>query len=736
MNLSSMKVTLKEKIGYATGDFASNLFWQPFTIFLLYYYTDIFGISAAAIGTMFLVTRIWDTFFDPIVGLIADRTNTKWGKFRPYILWMALPFGIIGSITYLAPDLSQSGKLIFAYLTYTLMMMIYSAINVPYSALLGVISPNPHERESVSSYKFTFAFLAGIIVQALTLFMVDYIGKDDSKIINANLKDNVLTINEVKNGSAKIIVKAEDDKGAKKDFTFYVKVYKKNATPPVIKKNIASDTIFEDTIEKEYNLYEYFENTENKPLKFEVQSDNKKVADTEIVGNKLLIKQRNKGIATISIDASNSVGTVRSNFSILVTTRNNKFPLLVSPLPNIELTRGFKKHTINLNGIFNDPDKQKLSFFATSSDIQVCGIVTSNDKITISEVGQGKSNIIIYAYDGVGGVATDTITVSIKEKENSAPIVEKSISNLNLTAGFGSEQINLSEIFHDPDGDKITLSVTCVNESKGYFNTMTIFAVLAVIMFFFTFFSTHERVQPISEQKSSLADDLKDLINNRPWLILFALSIFLQIYVAIRQSSIIYYFKYYVGNTNLSAAYLVAGTIASLAGAFLIQYVTKKHGKKSTFLTLLGMGTFFTILTFWVKPDQYIPMFGLQIILQFFTGPLSPVLWAMYTDSADYSEWKTGRRATGLILSASVFSLKFGWAIGSAITGWLLAYFGFQANIIQNIEAQTGIRMLISIIPSISLIIGGIVFLFYRLDRSTIAQMTAELHNRRNNNSQ
>ena len=186
-----------------------------------------------------------------------------------------------------------------------------------------------------------------------------------------------------------------------------------------------------------------------------------------------------------------------------------------------------------------------------------------------------------------------------------------------------------------------------------------------------------------------------------------------------------------MGNTQLAALYLVLGTLASLTGAFFIQYAAKKFGKKFSFVGLIILGTLFTVLSFWVKPEQLFLMFSLQILMQLFTGPLSPLLWAMYTDSADYSEWKTGRRATGLVLSASVFSLKFGWAIGSAITGWLLAYYGFQANIIQNVEAQTGIRMLVTIIPSIGLVLSGVAMIFYKLNEKTLFQIEKDLAERR-----
>src|SRR5258708_2498811 len=118
------------KVGYGLGDAASSMFWKIFSMYLLFFYTDVFGIPAAAAGTMFLVTRIWDSCFDPVVGVIADRTETRWGKFRPYLLWVAVPFGVIGVLTFYTPSLGVNGKLIYAYVSYSLMMMVYSLINV------------------------------------------------------------------------------------------------------------------------------------------------------------------------------------------------------------------------------------------------------------------------------------------------------------------------------------------------------------------------------------------------------------------------------------------------------------------------------------------------------------------------------------------------------------------------------------------------------------------------------
>lgn len=121
-------IKLTEKIGYGFGDMASSMFWKLFGAYLMIFYTDVFGLPAAAVGTMFLITRIWDSVFDPIVGVAADRTQTRWGKFRPYLLWLAIPFAAIGVLTFMTPSFGQTGNLIYAYITYSLMMMVYSAI--------------------------------------------------------------------------------------------------------------------------------------------------------------------------------------------------------------------------------------------------------------------------------------------------------------------------------------------------------------------------------------------------------------------------------------------------------------------------------------------------------------------------------------------------------------------------------------------------------------------------------
>ena len=171
------KISLREKIGYGFGDAASSMFWKIFGMYSLFFYTDVFGITAAAAGTMFLVARLWDSFFDVFVGIISDRTKSRYGKYRPFLLWFAIPFAVMGAITFFAPDFGQTGKLVYAYITYSLMMIVYSLINVPYASLLGVISPDPIQRNSLSSYRMSFAFIGSFITFMLLQPLIDFFSK-------------------------------------------------------------------------------------------------------------------------------------------------------------------------------------------------------------------------------------------------------------------------------------------------------------------------------------------------------------------------------------------------------------------------------------------------------------------------------------------------------------------------------------------------------------------------------
>ncbi len=536
------KISIIEKIGFGLGDTASNLFFQTFMLFLLYFYTDVYGISAGVAGTMFLVTRIWDSINDPLMGIIGDRTRTRWGKFRPYILWLAIPYGIIGVLTFTTPDFSLSGKIIYAYITYTLMMMIYTGINIPYSALMGVISASPIQRTSFSQFRFIFAFIGAFIVQGTMLPMVNAFGEHDTSVVE---------------------VKAEADG--------------------------------------------------------------------------LMIKEKGKG-------------TVK-----------------------MELTAKAKDKGFEL----------KRSFTITVGD------------------------------------------EAIGEKNDSL----KSI--IRLKKGFGIYHLKLSDIDPELKAGQASLEFRLVNEQKGFSRAMTVMAILAVIMFFITFFTTKERVQPPKEQKTSLKKDLADLIANKPWWILFALGIFTLSHVSIRNGAIMYYFKYYVGNDSLASAFMLSGTIATIAAIMLTEYLTRLLGKKRLYILSMALTTLLSSLFILLKADDIVMMFVLQVLISFAFGPTAPLVFAMYTDAADYSEFKTGRRATGLVMSASTMAQKLGWTIGGALAGWLLAAFGFEANMVQGESALTGIKMMMSVIPAVGSLLGAVLMIFYKLDDTFMTKIEQELKLRR-----
>jgi len=176
------KLTLKEKISYGYGDIASNFVWGMVNSYLLFFYTDVFGITAAAAGTLFLITRIFDAANDPLMGILVDKTNSKHGKARPYLLYMAIPFGILSVITFITPDISYTGKLVYAYVTYGLLGIIYTAINIPYGALMPMMTRNSKEKGELNSYRAIGRSIGTIIVASATLPLVNYLGNGNQQV--------------------------------------------------------------------------------------------------------------------------------------------------------------------------------------------------------------------------------------------------------------------------------------------------------------------------------------------------------------------------------------------------------------------------------------------------------------------------------------------------------------------------------------------------------------------------
>lgn len=457
-------IRLRERIGYGFGDMASSMFWKLFGAYLMIFYTDVFGLPAAMVGTMFLVTRIWDSVFDPIVGVVADRTSSRWGKFRPYILFLAVPFGVVGALTFYTPPFGDTGKLVYAYVTYSLMMMVYSAINVPYASLLGVMSPNPNERNTLSTFRMMFAYIGSFI--ALLLFM---------------------------------------------------------------------------------------------------------------------------------------------------------------PMAN--------------------------AFSGHSDSVEA--------------------------------------------------------------------------------------------QQTGWFMAAAVIAAACVLLFFGCFSWTKERVKPINDKKTSLKTDIRDLLHNHPWWVLFVAGVGALVFNSIRDGAAVYYFKYYIVEENfetvslfgvsfvLSGLFLALGQMANIVGVVLAAPVSNRFGKKRTFAFSMLMTAVLSIVFYWFDTDDIVLIFVFQCVISMFAGSIFPLLWSMYADCADYSELNTGNRATGLIFSASSMSQKFGWAIGTALTGWLLSYFGFEANAVQSAETIDGIKMFLSWLPAAASVVSVIFILCYPLGEQKVAKIIEQLNIKR-----
>ena len=441
------RLSFKEKIAYASGDVASNFYWRVFDVFLFIFYTDVFGLSAAAVGTLMLVTRLIDAISDPLMGALADRTKTRFGKFRPYLLWGIIPIAAAGVLTFTVPDLNESNKLIWAYCTYIFMMLAYTFINVPYGALLGVITSDTQQRTNLTSFRFIGAFSGGSLVAYLTPELVQYLGQD--------------------------------------------------------------------------------------------------------------------------------------------------------------------------------------------------------------------------------------------------------------------------------------------NEALGWQLTMALYGCLAGLLFIITFKGTKERISPPPEQKTPILQDIKDLGQNKPWLVLFALALIIMICISLRASSGTFYFKYYAQRPDLIGGFAMAYMIALAIGAASTPLLTRFMDKRRLLMVLMSIVTFLSILFYFVPSDSIALMFILQIMIGLALGPKSPLVFSMYADTADYSQWRTGRRATAMIFSAAAFAQKLGGALAGAMIGWLLASLGYVANEIQTDVSSQGIVLLVTLIPAIFSALAVPLIWFYPLGDKELSSLQRDLAQRK-----
>jgi sugar (glycoside-pentoside-hexuronide) transporter len=441
------KLSVAEKLGYGLGDMAANFIFQAMLALQLSFYVDTFGLTAAQAGTLFLVVGLIAACLNPVMGFIADRTNTKWGKFRPWLLWTALPFGIIGVLTFTTPSISPSGKIIYAWTTYLLLRVIYAVNNVPYASLTGVLTGDPDERTSIASYRQIFANSAGFIVQSLAIPMVAFFGRG--------------------------------------------------------------------------------------------------------------------------------------------------------------------------------------------------------------------------------------------------------------------------------------------NDARGYQLTMGLLSALSVLFFIIAFFATKERIQPDPAQKTSLGQDLADLFTNRPWIVLFLVTTFYFMAIAIRGSVMLPFFKYCAGNEHLFSWFNGFGLSALILGVAVSTPISVRLGKRRLFIVSMILTGIFNTLLLFLPATATVAIIASEVLRQFCYGCSGPLIWAMMGDVADYGEWKTGRRATGTVTAAVVFALWVGLAIGGAIAGWLFAFYGYVPNAVQTARALQGIRLTASVYAGLAFFAAAVCLFFYPISRQINKTISDDLGERR-----
>jgi GPH family glycoside/pentoside/hexuronide:cation symporter len=261
----------------------------------------------------------------------------------------------------------------------------------------------------------------------------------------------------------------------------------------------------------------------------------------------------------------------------------------------------------------------------------------------------------------------------------------------------------------------------------GYQITMGIFGILSIVMFLGTFFSVRERIKPDPNQQTSISQDFKDLMQNKPWVILFFLSLVTLLYVFIRNGVALYYFEYFVQRKDLATPFMLTNSIIIIATLPFVKPMTRLLGKKNLYMICMILIGITAALFYFASPTDIVMIFALQVIFSIASAPPISLCWAMYADTADYSEWKTGRRATALIFSASTFAQKFGMAVGGAVTMWLLAYYHYQPNIEQPANTLHGIKMIMSVYPAIGVLIGIVLLSFYKLSDKKLVEIEEEL---------
>ncbi|OQY04705.1 MAG: hypothetical protein B6I20_02610 [Bacteroidetes bacterium 4572_117] len=489
MNKFISKLSFKEKIGYGLGDTACHFAWDMAGMFLFFYFTDVYGISAAAAGTIMMIARIWDAISDPMIGVISDRTETKHGKFRPYMLWFAIPLSAALIMLFTTPNFEETGKIIYATCAYLLLSTFYTAVNLPFSALSGVMTADPGERTLLNQFRFFLGFI-GMFVVSFTMFFKNYLIVDD--------------------------------------------------------------------------VFAYAQ-------------------------------------------------------------------------------------SINL-------PQQALEY--------------------IKEYNWGEARLLD---------TTATLKDFITQKEQAA---------FQFIA--------------------IVLSVISI-------------ALLAI-----SFLSTKERIEPPKNQKSNLKEDFSNIFGVKPWIILFVLGIITFVLILLQGSVINQYFKYFVGKENDATLLYTATTVSLIVGVLLARPLTKRFEKRTVYLVCSAIAGALTMALYIPGPEDFYSLHIINILSKLAIAPTIPLLWAMIADTADYSEWKNKRRATGLFFSATTFAQKLGGGIATGLAGWLLTIANYDGGAVaQSDEALMTLRLLFSIIPGALYLITAALLFLYKLDDKTLETIRVELDKRR-----
>jgi glycoside/pentoside/hexuronide:cation symporter, GPH family len=266
------------------------------------------------------------------------------------------------------------------------------------------------------------------------------------------------------------------------------------------------------------------------------------------------------------------------------------------------------------------------------------------------------------------------------------------------------------------------------NAQRGFTMTVSLYALMAGGFFFVLFAKSRERVPPPPGQKISLKGDLRALLQNGPWLVLIVVSVITIISISVRSGATVYYFKYVSGNEKWASIFLTLGAIIQVIAVLLTKHIVRfLGGKKRSFLLITIAQVFLLPIFYFIPPDAFFLIMAHQAVTVFIAVPLMPLFWSMIADTADYAAWKQNHRSTGLIFAAGTFSQKIGWSIGPAIAMWLLSYIGFVANVEQSPETITGLRWLMSWIPTGFSVITVVTIFFYKIDLNMEREMQAGL---------